>query len=86
MNEMITKAVRAAGVTEAQARAVILAIREPSDGMCLSGAVDYAVTSNTRRVWRGMIDVVLTGEPSELDRTGDPTPSPDLEAINGRLA
>lgn len=50
--------------------AMLGAMREATDEMCASGAVDYAVTSDIRRVWRGMIDVALTGQPSELARTG----------------
>jgi hypothetical protein len=52
--------------------ALLIALREPDDAMCMSGAVDYAVTSDTRRVWRGMVDVLLTGQSSELDRTRGP--------------
>jgi len=54
------------------ARAALTAIREPSDEMVASGAVDYAATSNFRLAWRGMVDVALTGRPSQLDKTRDP--------------
>lgn len=59
---------------EKVARAALLAAREPTAEMLASGAVDYAATSSTKRVWRGMVDVLLTGRPSSLDTTRDPSP------------
>ncbi len=46
----------------------IMSMREPTDLMVMSGAVDLAVTSDVRRAWRGMIDVAGTGKSSEFSR------------------